>query len=212
MKVYGLLRTDIAINDRFAQVYILVLLLFSLVCLLFAPLVMPEDYHWVSNPISESAAQGLHGAWLARLGLAIYGLAAIWLSVSLHGRWGIGARYCHLFFGVFMVFAATFSIRPWDQAASFDPTEDILHSFVATAMGFAYTLGVLLVFLQRPRAEFGARMFDIAAAVVTTVFPLLMLAMPEVHGFIQRIMFLVSYIWYGKEALRLNGVANEVTL
>ena len=158
----------------------------------------------MSNAISESAAQGIHGAWLARLGLAIYGLAAIWLAVSLHARWGIGARYCHLVFGVFMVFAAAFSIRSWDQTAPFDPTEDFLHSFAATAMGFAYTLGVLLVFLQRPKAELGARVFDLVAAIVAIVFPLLMLSMPEVQGLIQRVMFLVSYIWYGKEALRLN--------
>ena len=197
MKFSGLLRTDITTNDRFAQAGILVLLLSSLVCLLFAPLNMPQDYHWVSNAISESAAQGIHGAWLARLGFVLYGLAAIWLATSLHGEWGIGARYCHLFFGVFMVFAAAFSIRPWGSTMFFDPTEDFLHSFAATAMGFAYTLGVLLVFLQRRKAEFRARMFDLVAAVVATVIPLLMLAMPEVHGLIQRIMFLVSYVWYG---------------
>jgi hypothetical protein len=46
--------------------------------------------------------------------------------------------------------------------------------------------------------------FDLAAAIVATAFPLLMLGMPEIHGFIQRIMFLVSYLWYGKEALRLG--------
>ena len=212
MKFSALLRTNITTHDRFAQRGILALLLVSLVCLLFAPMIMPQDYHWLSNAISESAAQGIHGAWLARLGLVLYGLAVIWLAVFLRGEWGIGARYCHLFFGVFMVFAAAFSIRPWDQTANFDPTEDFLHSFAATAMGFAYTFGVLLVFFQRSKFGLGSRLFDLVAAVVATVFPLLMLNMPEVHGLIQRIMFLVSYIWYGKETMRLISAINRVTV
>ena len=160
MDFSALLRTDRATNDRFAQAGILGLLLSSVASLLFAPLLMPPDYDWVSNAISESAAQGIDGAWLARLGLVLYGLAVIWLVVCLHSVGGIGARYCHLLFGVFMVCAAAFSIRPWDQTAPFDPTEDYLHSIAATAMGFAYTFGVLLIFLQRPKAEFRGRMFD----------------------------------------------------
>jgi len=79
-------------------------------------------------------------------------------------------------------------------------------------MGFAYTIGVLLVFLRRPKADFGALMFDLVSAVVATVFPLLMLAIPEIHGFIQRIMFFVSYIWYGKEVLRFRGTTIGITI
>jgi hypothetical protein len=195
-----------------AQVGTLVILFLSMAGLLFAPLLMPQDYDWVSNAISEAAAQGIHGAWLARLGFVLYGMAVIWLTASQRGVWSLAARGCHLLFGVFMVCAAAFSIRPWAEAAPFDPTEDFLHSFAATAMGFAYTLGVLLVFLQRPKTEFRWRMFDLVAAVVATVFPLMMLALPEIHGLIQRTMFLVSYLWYGKEALRLaRAGTNPVT-
>lgn len=203
MNLSRLLNTDATTDERLVPVGILILLIISCACLLSAPLLMPQDYSWVSNAVSDSAAQGVHGAWLARLAFVIYGLAIIWLSVALYGRWGIGARYCHLLFGICMVAAAAFSIRPWDPAAAFDPTEDLLHSFAATAMGFAYTFGVLLVFLRRPKTEPGGRLFDLLAAAVATVFPLLMLAMPEIHGLIQRVMFLVSYLWYAREGMGL---------
>ena len=165
---------------------------------------MPENYSWLSNAISESAAQGIRGAWLARLGFVVYGLAVIWLTVALYGKWSVGARYCHLFFGIFMMSAAAFSIRPWDAGAVFDQREDFMHSFAATAMGFAYTFGVLVVFFQRDKQEIASRVFDLIAAAVATLFPLLMLSLPEFHGMIQRLMFLVSYVWYAKETLRLR--------
>lgn len=204
MNYPNVLKTDISTNERLTLVGILTLLVVSLTCLLLASRLMPADYSWISNAVSESAAQGIHGAWLARLAFVTYGLAVIWLSVSLSGRWGTGARYCHLMFGIFMVSAAAFSIRSWVPAANFDPTEDLLHSFAATAMGFAYTFGVLLIFLQRPKGEPGGRLFDLLAAVVATVFPLLMLTLPDMHGLIQRVMFLVSYLWYAREGLRLS--------
>lgn len=39
----------------------------SLVALALAPLLMPASYDWRANTISESGAQGIEGAWLARL-------------------------------------------------------------------------------------------------------------------------------------------------
>jgi hypothetical protein len=45
-----------------------------------------------------------------------------------------------------MAGAAAFSMRAWMPSAAFDPIEDGLHSFAATAMGFSFALGVLVQF------------------------------------------------------------------
>jgi hypothetical protein len=55
----------------------------------------------------------------------------------------------HAAFGIFMVATAAFSVRPWLEGVAFDFVEDGLHSFTATAMGFAFAFGVLVLFLQR---------------------------------------------------------------
>ncbi|HET9901772.1 MAG TPA: hypothetical protein VFR46_12025 [Actinomycetes bacterium] len=62
----------------------------SAIALGAAPALMPDDYSWIGHTTSESAAQGVSGAWLARLGFLLFGLSAIWLAAQrlrrLHGR------------------------------------------------------------------------------------------------------------------------------
>lgn len=60
------------------------LLILSVLALLFAPSQMPASYDWVQHTTSESAAQGIEGAWVARLGFMLFGLVVIWQTVILH--------------------------------------------------------------------------------------------------------------------------------
>jgi hypothetical protein len=53
---------------------------------------MPESYDWIEHTTSESAAQGVEGAWLARLGFLSFGLAVLWLSTGIKQTWARGAR------------------------------------------------------------------------------------------------------------------------
>jgi hypothetical protein len=111
--------------------------------LLIAPLLMPASYSWWSHTTSESAAQGVPSAWLARLGFLTFGMAVIGIGALAHQRWGRVAWSCHLAFGVLMCAAAAFSSRSWEPGVAFDPAEDALHSVAATAMGFAFAVGVV---------------------------------------------------------------------
>jgi hypothetical protein len=112
----------------------------SLICLLLAPLPRPPDYSWISHTTSEAAAQGLQGAWLARLGSVLFGLAVIWLAMSAGRRWG-----------------------RWGQTRS--------------------------------------RVFDVLAVAASIVIPISMGVWPEYAGVLQRLMFLIAYVWYASEAL-----------
>ena len=51
----------------------------------------------------ESAAQGLAGAWVARLGFVEFGLAVLWLAAGAAPGCGRGAVSMHAAFGVCMV-------------------------------------------------------------------------------------------------------------
>jgi hypothetical protein len=177
----------------------------SALALALAPLLMPDSYSWVSHTTSESAAQGVSGAWLARLGFLVFGLAVLWLAAFAGARWGRWDRLFHGMFGVLMAATAAFSHRPFEPGIMFDRTEDLLHSVTATAMGFAFAIGVVAVMVSRPGRLTSRHALDAAALVASVVIPLSMVAWSRNAGLLQRSMFLVAYLWYGTEALDTTG-------
>ncbi|MDP3966848.1 MAG: DUF998 domain-containing protein [Nocardioides sp.] len=191
-------------TDRWRTWGVLGCLAGSALALGLAPVLMPEGYSWLTHTTSESAAQGVSGAWLARLGFLLLGSAVLWLSVQAVA-WRRPGRVLHGMFAASLCGAAVFSSRSFDPAAAFDATEDLLHSVTATTMGFAFAFGVVAVgWAQRSRPG-RLRALDLLAVVAAVVLPLGMLALPDLAGLLQRMMFLVAYVWYAVEAWRLPG-------
>lgn len=176
------------------------LLILSALALLLAPLNLPASYSWLRHTTSESAAQGVVGAWLARLGFLIFGLTVLWLAGRFLDNWPRPVRWLHGAFGLFMVGTAVFSSRPWLPNLPYDPVEDALHSFTATAMGFAFAIGVGLRLWHRQNGRWG-RVLDVAAVAASVAIPLAMSALPNWDGLLQRGMFATAYLWYGYELL-----------
>ena len=105
---------------------------------------MPDSNSWISHSISESAAQGIESAWLARLGFLLFSFGVIWIVRLAPPRWEVASRMLFLAIGVLIcAAAAAFSHRPWESGAPSDATEDLLHSIAATGMGFAFAFGVV---------------------------------------------------------------------
>jgi hypothetical protein len=180
---------------------VLLLLAASALALLLAPRLMPASYNWVAHSTSESAAQGIEGAWLARLGFLLFGVGVLlltWVAALRRGPWG---RVFHGTFGVMMVAAAAFGARPWDDALPFEATEDLLHSVAAFSMGVAFALGVLAVMLRRDVRQIGPRVFDWIAIAAAALIPLAMTVWSDQTGLLQRAMFAIAFVWYGAEAL-----------
>lgn len=177
----------------------------SALALALAPLLMPDSYTWVTHTTSESAAQGVSGAWLARLGFLTFGLTVSWLTVISSSRWGRWGTLLHGMFGVLMIATAAFSHRPFEPGIVFDRTEDLLHSVAATAMGFAFALGVVAVMVHRPERPVPRRVLDVAALVASVIIPLGMGAWNGSAGLLQRLMFLMAYLWYATEASEVTG-------
>ncbi len=186
---------------RTHRTIVLVLLLGSALALAVAPLLMPPTYSLVAHGTSDSAAQGIPWAWVARLGFLFFGAGVLWLAVLSRSRWGIVGTGLLGLFGAFMVMASLFSTHAWEPHATYDVTEDLLHSVAATAMGFAYTAGVIVVAVARARRGDGVRVLDLLAVVSATVLPLAMLALPGAYGALQRPLFIIAYFWFGAEAI-----------
>jgi hypothetical protein len=166
---------------------------------------MPDDYSWVAHTTSESAAQGVPDAWLARLGLLLFGLSVL-LATSVLGRtWGMVASSAHCAFGSLLAASAAFSTRSWRADAVFDRTEDLLHSVAATAMGFAFALGVVAVLVVGRDLGPGRRAAGIVAVVASVALPLGMTGWPGAAGALQRAMFAIAYLWYAAEVVAWRG-------
>jgi Protein of unknown function (DUF998) len=174
----------------------------SALALAAAPLAMPEGYSWVSQTTSESAAQATPGAWVARLGFVLFGLAVLALLPGSAARWGRVGAVLHAAFGAFMVAAAVFSNRAWQEGVAWSRTEDMLHSIAASAMGIAFAAGVVAVAVVARRI----RVLDVVAVAASVLLPLGMTALPAVDGVLQRSMFAVAYAWYATEAARAGRV------
>lgn len=164
----------------------------SIVCLVLAPTVLPDDYSVFVHTVSESAAQGTEGAWLGRTGIFLFGLGVFWLSVSKR-TWALSARIVHGAFGILMIAAAVYSHRPLLEGVPYDQLEDTLHSVAATSMGFAFAIGVLIVGWRRVS---GWKVIDFIAIAAAVAVPLGMMATTEWAGLWQRVMFAIAYIWY----------------
>lgn len=174
----------------------------SALLLACAPTFLEESYFWVAHTTSEAAAQGVEGAWISRLGFLVFGLAVLWLAQVSRESWGSTATQFHRAFGGFMIGAAVFSARAWDETIPFDAVEDLLHSVAATAMGFAFALGVFALVVRRARSREPLRWLDAAAIAASILIPTAMMLAEDFAGALQRGMFLVAYTWYGREAFR----------
>jgi hypothetical protein len=186
--------------DRMGARPVVAGLVASATALALAPALLPDSYSWVVPTTNEPAAQGVPGGWLARVGFLLFGGAVLAATSLARDRWDRPATALHAAFGLLLVAAATFSVRPWDPQLPFSATEDLLHSIAATAMGFAFALGVAAVARVRWRRTGSWRPFDLVAVGASVVFPLGMAAVPGGAGALQRAMFVVAYVWYGIEA------------
>ncbi len=174
----------------------------SFVALAAAPLVLPTDFSPVTHTTSESAGQGVPGAWLPRLGFVLFGVGVL-VRIPVRCSWLGGVL--HAAFGTAMFVVAAFASRSW-RDASYDATEDLVHSIGATAMGFAFAGGVAAAAItEARRTRRPPRTLDVVAVAASVVLPLGMVALPDVAGLLQRVMFTVAYVWYGRELLRGRG-------
>lgn len=190
--------------DRRWRLALLAALASSMLLLALAPLALPPSYSWVLLGTSEAAAQGVDGAWVARAGFVLLGLAVLGVCVLRHRCWRWLATGLHGCFGVGMVLVAVYSHAPWEAGVPYVELEDRLHSVFASVVGFSFIAGVAATLaFCRPRTRASA-LGGVAALVVAGIVPLLMAT--SVWGVLQRLMFLTAAAWYASEVQRQAAV------
>ena len=177
---------------------VVVLLVVALVAVL-TPFVMPASYSWTEHGISESAAQGVDGAWVTRTGFILFGLAVLWLARLRRDAWKLVGTALHGAFAVSMFAVAAFSAKSWEPEAVYVESEDVLHSVFAGIIGFGFIIGVVAVMVARRLPTARAALPDIAAIIIPSAVSLTMST--SIWGLLQRIMFVTAAAWYTREAI-----------
>lgn len=191
----------IGLSARSRAAVVLALLALSLLLVAGAAFFMPDSYNWVAQTTSESAAQGVDNAWIARTGFVLMGFAVLLLAPLAGRRWGLWGRLVFRVYGVSMILTAVFSNKPW-EAVQFVEFEDTLHSWASSIVGFAFIAGVLVVMLRRPMSDRAGRLFDWTAIIAALGITAVIFAFEDIAGVSQRSMFLIAYAWFGAEAVK----------
>lgn len=164
---------------------------------------MPSTYSWISDTTSESAAQGVSGAWLARLGFLLLGLSVMAMAFTAGPLWGRWPAVLHYAFGAMIAAAAAFSTSAWN-GGRYVHSEAGIHGVLAGTMGVVFAAAVIgtAVHARRSRLPRGLTL-DVVAVAATVVVAVAMSTAPSAQGAFQRIVFAVMYAWYAAAAVRM---------
>jgi hypothetical protein len=164
--------------------------------ILIGPLFSPPEFSWIQHSTSEQAGQHMTGAWIMRFGFIGYGAATLTAAlVDWSSRPFVRAALA--LFGLGLLGTAIWSNTSILPGVSSDIHEDWMHSVASGVVGTAFAAACA----ARLLAPGGTRrdMLAWGGLVVSVVFPLAMIELPELRGLIQRIMFGVSLMFVARE-------------
>ncbi len=153
------------------------------------PLYTVENYHFLSDTISELGAQNTRNNFIAIIGFISFGLGIVidWI------RHPSTFRIPFLLFGAGMLLAGIFPHKPIDPTTDFSATVDSLHSLLATLSGIAITVGFLqFTLFPPPKAP---RLLSGYMASLCFFVPIAMFSFPEYAGILQRCMYAHVFVW-----------------
>jgi len=148
-----------------------------------------EGYNSVSNLISQLGAQNTQKNYIMVAGFLALGIGIVVDGIRRFRKPVIP----FIAFGLFMALAGLLAHKPLSPAVEYSAGAHQAHSALATLAGISITVGLLwqAVFASTYRS----RALIITLAVFCLVLPLCMLAYKEYQGLIQRIMYLLIFVW-----------------
>jgi uncharacterized protein (DUF486 family) len=186
---------EVALYNAAAPTALIGIMAFLLAVTL-GPLVSDPDYSSLAHTTSELAGQAMPNAWIMRLGFMTFGLCTT-LAAALRLRDRPYTAVPLIAFGMAMVTAAFWSNAPIDRSVAHSIREDEIHSIAASLMGFAFACAcVARLWMSALWLKDPLTWLALAASIC---LPLGMVAFPALDGGLQRVMFVISFIWIVRE-------------
>lgn len=163
--------------------------------ILFAHIVVGDQYIWYRHSISQLAGQGYAQAWIMRAGFIGFGVL-----VQIAGIGRIRAAGQHWYrelpimaYGLCILASGIFSAAPFIEGVSYSEQEAELHTLFATAGGWALTAGIFLHMLTD--AQNSRKAVHTVALVLTMGVAFAFFALPTVSGALQYLLWVVGFSW-----------------
>lgn len=177
------------------------------VAMLIGPFFSPPEFSWITHSTSEQAGQQLSGAWLMRVGFVGYGLGTLlaalndWPTRSL-------VRSALVLFGFGLIGTAIWSNASILPDAPSNMNEDWMHSVASGVVGTAFAAACA----ARLFSSDGSRRDWLAWAglVISVMVPIAMGQVPELRGLLQRMMFVLSFVFIVREFSGAAGARGSV--
>lgn len=148
-----------------------------------------EEYSPVRNVISQLGAQNTPNSLIMVAGFLALGIGIVVDGVRRFSKPVIP----FIAFGLFMGLAGLIAHKPISPAVAFSELIHQAHSILATLAGISITVGLL--WQAALVSTFRLRALTITLAILCFILPLCMLAFQDIQGLIQRIMYLLVFIW-----------------
>ncbi|MDW7659921.1 MAG: DUF998 domain-containing protein [Bacillota bacterium] len=148
-----------------------------------------EGYSIVSNTTSHLGAQGSPNALVMNFVFMCLGAMSIWITLSSKIRFN---QVIGMIFGLSLILTGVFRHAPLIDYIEINKFHDQMHSIFASATGFSFTF---LAAGHGFMTHKWQRASGLIMAIVATLIPLGMMALPSYMGLLQRVMFVSAFGW-----------------
>jgi len=175
-------------------------ILYIIAVIVLAHFFTPPEYRWTQNTISDLAAQGLKNQWVMQAGFIGFGLL---LNLGYIQKFRAAQKISVLdipimLYGISVLITGFFSTRPFLAGVEFSVQESNIHSLFATVAGVCFTAGI---FLRLFSAHTALERWQHGIFLILVIGASLAFGLAENgalflgKGIVQRILYLVSFIW-----------------
>lgn len=170
---------------------VLIFVLFIIVAHFFTS----APYDWKNNTISELAAQNYSYRWIMKIGFILFGVI---LSVGIINKliYGNGKLFLELpflIYGLAILVSGLYSTKPIELGLEYSEVESQIHSYAAQIAGVSFSLGLLLSGFVETIPN--VKMMHFVTFFIVVGLSALFGLLDNNVGIIQRIMYLVSFVW-----------------
>lgn len=150
-------------------------------------------YRILHNSISQLGGQWHPYAWVMNIfGFMLMGFGIILLYQKIH--MSVLSKILVLVFGFSMIAVGLFQHEPVAGYGINNVFESNMHSIIANVMGAAITIfAISLGFDKKVTGQY--RIVAFIAALISSLFSLTMVALPDYYGLTQRLMFILILVW-----------------
>ncbi len=152
-----------------------------------------NNFDFSKNTISDLGAQAYDRKWIMQIGFLLFGITVV-VGIFLNG---FSVRTLPiLIYALCVALTGIFCTKPFFQVNTFSQTQSSLHSLFAQIAGISFSIGILMQLFYEMEKPMKTAHFIFFLLVIG--FSASFGVLKNYQGIAQRLLYLVSFIWFVK--------------